>query len=147
MVLLIDVTGEEEVQAALRAARGKLTGAQMQSALVAGAAPVMNAAKRNAPALTGTLRRSIHILAQSPREVAVGTDLVYAAAQEFGATIVPVNATYLRFEVGGQVVFTKGPVHIPAHPYMRPAFESERGAAVREVAAAVRQMIAAGGRG
>ena len=146
-VMTIDGQGAEEFQAALREGRGRLSGAGMQAALVAGAAPVMNAAKANAPYLTGTLRRSIHILAQSPREVAVGTNLIYARITEYGGTVAPVNAQYLRFEtLGGDVVFTRGPVHLPARPFMRPAFESERGAALREVAAAIRDQLAAAGR-
>ena len=147
-VMQIDVQGAEEVAAAIRDARGRLSGAQMQSALMAGALPIMNAAKANAPKLTGTLARSIHVLSQSSREVEVGTNLVYAAMQEYGGVVAPVNAQFLRFETpGGDVVFTRGPVHIPSHPYMRPAFESERGRAVREVASAIRDLIAAGGRG
>ncbi len=137
----ISVSGAEDVQQALRAARGKLSGAQMEAALMAGALPIMNAAKANAPKRTGTLARSIHVLSQSPEQVEVGTNLEYAAPQEFGAVIAPVNAQYLRFEAGGEVVFTRGPVYIPAQPYMRPAFEAERGAAIREVAAAIRDMV------
>jgi len=145
-VIEIDVTGEEEVQAALRAVVGKLQGHQMEAALLAGALPIMNAAKTNAPKLTGTLARSIHVLERSPRQVVIGTDLVYARIQEEGGDIAPVNATYLRFEVGGDVIYTRGPVHIPAQPYMRPAFESERSAAMREIAGAVRDLVASSGR-
>ncbi len=142
----IDVQGAEEVAAAIRDARGRLSGAGMQAALMAGALPIMNAAKTNAPALTGTLRRSIHVLSQSAHEVEVGTNLIYAAMQEYGGVVAPVNARFLRFETaGGDIIFTRGPVYIPAQPYMRPAFESERGRAVREVASAIRDLIAAGG--
>ena len=141
--LVIDITGEEEVARALHDAANRLSGQQMEAALVSGAQILVNGAKQRAPVLTGTLRRSIHILAQSSHEVSVGTNLVYAAMQEFGGDVVPVNGTYLRFEIGGEVIFTRGPVHIPAHPYMRPTFEADRDKAVREVAGAVRALIAA----
>jgi len=143
--LVIDITGEEEVARALHDAANRLSGQQMEAALVSGAQILVNGAKQRAPVLTGTLRRSIHILAQSSHEVSVGTNLVYAAMQEFGGDVVPVNGTYLRFEIGGEVIFTRGPVHIPAHPYMRPTFEADRDKAVREVAGAVRALIAAAG--
>ena len=143
--LVIEVIGEEEVQRALQDAANRLSGAQLEAALVSGAQVLVNGAKERAPVLTGTLRRSIHILAQSSHEVSVGTNLVYAAMQEFGGDVVPVNGTYLRFEIGGEVIFTRGPVHIPAHPYMRPTFEADRDKAVREVADAVRALIATAG--
>lgn len=143
--LVIDITGEEEVARALHDAANRLSGAQLEAALVSGAQILVNGAKTRAPKLTTTLARSIHILSQSPREVSVGTNLVYAAMQEFGGEIYPVNRTYLRFEVGGDVIYTRGPVKIPAQPYMRPTFEADRDKAVREVAGAVRALIAAAG--
>lgn len=104
----------------------------LETALVAGALIINNAAKRLAPWKTGTLRRSLHVgghVAEStassgdnfiPSDIAgtysdvggaetgetsasvvIGTNLVYAAAQEFGFS----------------------PRNIPAHPYLRPAFD------------------------
>lgn len=66
--------------------------------------------------------------------VRVGTDLEYAAAQEFGATIMPKRAKVLHFfAADGTEVFTKGPVKIPAQPYLRPAFDTRSDAAAAEV--------------
>lgn len=59
-------------------------------------------AKQRAPVDTGTLRRSIHTERPTPLSAVVGTDVVYAAVQEYG---------------GG---------HAPAHPYMTPAAEAAR---------------------
>lgn len=64
--------------------------------------------------------------------VTVGTDLEYAAAHEFGAVIRPRNARFLHFFVDGHEVFTKGPVEIPARPFLRPAAD-ERGQAAAAV--------------
>ena len=72
----------------------------------------------------------------------VGTDLEYAAAQEFGATIMPKRAKVLHFfAADGTEVFTKGPVKIPAHPYLRPAFDNNRHAAVAEVGRVLGQAL------
>ncbi len=105
----------------------------LENALTAGALEIENAAKDKAPYLTGTLRRSLHTETDeksgSRVSVLVGTDLEYAAMQEFGGVVVPKNAPMLAFEVEGQVVFAKK-VTIPAHPYLRPAFDEQRGAAV-----------------
>lgn len=150
------VSGDAEVRDAIKAAANRLSGRQMELALVAGAMPVQNAAKANASAVTATLRRSIHIGGHtyegaghdvggnSAKQVVIGTNLIYARIQEEGGEVSPVNAEFLRFEVGGEVVYTRGPVTIPAQSYMRRAFESEGGNAIREVGAAVRDLIAAG---
>lgn len=149
------VTGDEAVAAAIQQAAGTLGGREMELALVAGALPIQNAAKSNVSRRTSTLARSIHIGGHthegagedlggnSPEQVIVGTNLIYARIQEEGGEIEPVNREYLRFEIDGEVIFTKGPVVIPARPYLRPAFESQRGEAIREVANAVRDMLKA----
>jgi phage virion morphogenesis protein len=51
------------------------------------------------------------------RSVRVGSNKVYAAVHQFGATIVPKNAKSLRFMLGSRVVFAKK-VTIPARPYL-----------------------------
>lgn len=51
----------------------------------------------------------------------VGTNVVYGAIHEFGGTIIPRNAEFLRFKVGGNWVQTKK-VTIPARPYVGRAF-------------------------
>ena len=51
------------------------------------------------------------------RSVRVGSNKVYAAAQQFGATIRPVRAPALRFMLGEKVVFAKK-VTLPARPYL-----------------------------
>ncbi len=75
------------------------------------------------------LMRSITFKAGS-REVEVGSNRVYAAVQQFGATIKPKNAKALRFEIGSSVIFSRS-VTIPARPYL--GFGKEDRAAVLEV--------------
>lgn len=49
-------------------------------------------------------------------DVTIGTNLAYAAVQNYGATIVPVRAKALRFKCRGQWIFRKK-VTIPARPF------------------------------
>jgi phage virion morphogenesis protein len=47
----------------------------------------------------------------------LGTNKIYAAAQQFGATIVPRNAERLAFRLGKRMVFARK-VTIPARPFL-----------------------------
>lgn len=118
----------------------------LERALHAGAQEILNSAVDKAPYLTGTLRRSLHSKTDeksgSRVSVLVGTDLEYAAMQEFGGEVVPKVAKMLAFEVKGKLVFAKK-VTIPAHPYLRPAFDEQKGEAVRQFRLAVGDQIRA----
>ncbi len=95
-------------------------------AIKAGALIVMNAAKENAPYKTGNLRRSIHLggtgqgleggttgtdigASENRLTVDVGTNVIYAATQEFGRD------------------------GIPARPYLRPAMDENKDKVIREI--------------
>lgn len=116
----------------------------IEQALHAGAQEIRNSAQDKAPYRTGTLRRSIHSETtekSGPRVIVqVGTDVEYAAMQEFGGTIVPKTARFLVFEVDGKKAFAKK-VTIPAHPYLRPAFDEQSGEAVRQFRLAIADQI------
>lgn len=111
-------------------------------ALTAGAEIIQNDAKRRAPYKTGTLKRSIHIEQGDGMEVLIGTDAPYAAIQEFGGTITPKKAKMLAFEIKGELVFAHS-VTIPARPYLRPAFDENKDAAIKEVGEALAQLLEA----
>lgn len=98
-------------------------------------------ARRMAPVLTGRLKRSIAVskpfsLSGRGRGVYVGTNVVYAPAQEFGATIPPrfikpVKAKALHWkDESGISYFSKGHewpgARIPARPFLRPALARRR---------------------
>ena len=122
--------------------RGKV----LENACLAGALLVSNKAKENAPKVTRTLARSLHVgnhVAESspgftPNDIAgtysdvggkeikphsatllVGTNLIYAATQEFGD---PSR-------------------NIPAQPYLRPALAEEEKAVKKEIGDAVKVLI------
>lgn len=125
-----------------------LTAANLEAAAIAGGLKIVNAAKRNAPVLTGTLRRSIHIgghadlsgglrgnardlgrgeLSDRKVQIRIGTDLDYAARIEYGFT-----GTDSRGRHYSQ----------PPRPYLRPAFDEHRDEAVREVGEALKVLVA-----
>lgn len=133
MSISITVTGNSEVARLLRGAADIITGDHMELALVAGAMPLVNAAKINAPVLSGTLRRSLHIGGHtfeeggsdiggnSPNQIRVGTNLAYAEFVERGTS------------------------KMAAQPYLRPAMDETRQQVVQEVANALRDLLAASG--
>ncbi len=118
----------------------------LERALHAGAQEIINSAQEKAPYQTGNLKRSLHseTTEKSGSRVVVvaGTDVEYAAMQEFGGTIVPKVADMLAFEVKGKLVFAKS-VTIPAHPYLRPAFDEQKGEAVKQFRLAVGDQVRA----
>jgi phage gpG-like protein len=75
---------------------------------------------------TGRLRRSFSVRATGPWGFTVGTNVRYAAPHQFGATIVPRRARYLRFRLAGGRGRRKGGkgrwvtaarVDLPARPF------------------------------
>lgn len=122
----ITVTGTAEAAAQL-AAIGAVEEGPLQAAVMAGALVIQNDAKRRAPFLTGTLRRSIHTeadVAAGGAAATVGTDLEYAAPVEFGHT-------------------TSAKTHVPAQPYLRPAADENEPAVVAAIEAVLDAAIAA----
>jgi len=115
-------------------------------ALTAGAQLIVNDAKERAPVLTGTLRRYLHSSKPTRKsgqwEVQVGTNLRYAAIHEYGGIIKAKNKPFLVFKIGGKLIFTKS-VQIPARPYLRPAFDSQKDAAITEVGEALADLVRA----
>lgn len=74
--------------------------------------------------MRGGLMGSITFVA-GPDTVEVGTNKPYGAVHQFGATIVPVRGTHLRFVIGGKPVYARS-VTIPARPYLGIGPEDER---------------------
>lgn len=139
-----------------------------EPAAVAGGLILQNGMKQRAPKRSRTLARSIHIgghEGQAPDfstggdkrgrsrvpgperskgrvKIYIGTDLVYAAIQEYGGEIRPKRAAFLRFQIDSEWVMARR-VRIPAQPYVRPTFEADGTEAQREVGEALRDIIRA----
>lgn len=89
----------------------------VQTALLAGAQPVVNAAKRDVPKLTGNLSRSIHAEATGEKEVTVGTNVEYSVYVEMGTS------------------------RMQGRPYLRPALAENQKAVVSRVQSAYKQLL------
>lgn len=140
MSATVTIVGDAAVKAHLMAVGEAVSGRQAELALVAGALLIQNAAKTDAPYLTGTLRRSIHIGGHTfeggegagdigmntSQQVAVGTNLPYARRIELGFSGTDaLGRTYNQ----------------PPRSYLRKALDEQRDAAIRETADAFRDLI------
>jgi len=124
------VTGTKQAKEAFRKLEEGTQGRNMVTALRAGALTVSNDAKRRAPFLTGTLRRSIHTLLQEITKdtatIAIGTNLEYAR----------------RIEMGFSGVDSLGRSYDqPPNPYLRPALEENKARVEREVRQAFADLV------
>lgn len=122
------ITGLDQVRGRLAAAAQALDGRGLLPALRAAALVAQNDAKRRAPYLTGTLRRSIHTEDVGSHVVSVGTDVPYARRQEYG---------YAGTDRLGRTF------HQPARPYLRPALDENRAEMEREFADALEDILRA----
>lgn len=142
----IEIKGGPELQARLNKLTSSLKTATLEGAVLAGAAPILMAAKSFAPVDTGALRASLHIqiVARSAEKVtaSVGTNLVYARQREYGGVIVPKRARLLAWQSpDGGWRFARRVYQRP-QPYMRPAFDTQKAAAQ---AAAIHYLLRATG--
>lgn len=80
--------------------------------------PEYKKGKRNSRILTesGRLRDSITHRA-SRDAVTIGTNVIYAAPHQLGATIKPVSASHLWFRMGGNLIKAAS-VTLPARPFL-----------------------------
>ena len=97
-----------------------VNGDALEAAATAGMLLIVNQAKANVHKLSGNLSRSLHTQTTEKGDTSVvvegGTDAEYGATEELG------NA------------------YRPAHPYLRPAFDEKKGAALQETAAALHEL-------
>ena len=134
--LSITITGDKAVSRRLGAVGRELAGKGIDVALRAAALIPMNAAKRDAPYITGNLRKSIHVggygdgleggttgtnigMPSQKHAVAVGTNVVYARIIEYG-----------------------GPGRA-AKPYLRPALDNNKREIQQEFADALADVLKA----
>jgi HK97 gp10 family phage protein len=140
------IIGLGEFKAQLKRIGDAARGEMLAKAGTAGLQLVVNAAIPKAPKRTGTLRRSIHTEVLEQRadyaEVAVGTDVIYAAIQEFGGVIVPKKAKMLAWQdVKAGIWHFAHKVTIKPHPYLRPAWDEKIDAVIKEVKRSLVDMI------
>lgn len=117
-----------DVHDALAAARRAATPPGVTEALTAAMEVYQDGARRRAPRggseHPGHLRDSLQLVPGGPTEISVETSLVYAAVQEFGATIRPTRRRFLTFVADGRIRFARQ-VRIRAQPYFLPTFDAD----------------------
>ena len=108
---------------AMAAAPGTLQ-SEMEKASGAVLAEGVGYAQEYAPKDTGALAGSIAII-DGPHATggSYGTSMEYAWMREEGGTIVPRNRQFLRFEIGGRIVFARKVTQSGSH-YMQRSMES-----------------------
>jgi HK97 gp10 family phage protein len=172
--MTIVIFGKEELMAKFNALSEAVQGEALSKAALAGATVIVNAAKENAPKRDNHLGPSIHSEVSSVSEtsatVDIGTDVVYAAIQEFGGTVSAKNGKYLAIPIGdfndspknhsdlklrktggGNLIMVDASgkaqyvlqtsVTIPPHPYLRPAMDENQQEAMNVIGMAFKTMI------
>lgn len=157
MTISVQVTGGRELAEGLRRVSDELATTWLKAAVQAGAMIVRNEASARAPYRTGNLRRSIHheVIRETRGEVAVavGTNLDYAAAVEFGsgihATRGPRRPIIIRPR-NRRALYWPGAPHpvravrhpgVRPRPYLIPAFKEKTQEVVREITESLRQLL------
>lgn len=108
-------TGSEDLIYKLKEIAGAFMADELEKAAIAGALLIVNAAKENAPRKTATLARSLHQETAEKSdfyvEIHIGSDVVYAAIQEYGGTIVPKNVKFLAIPLSETAKTCVSPRH------------------------------------
>ena len=141
------VTGVEKLQAKFE--KIKFDMAEMYAAaLLAGAGPVVNATKNNAPVITGNLMRSYHIgtSKRNITQIQPKSDGTVPREMPAVAGSVALVADILRRGRRAEVMVGTDVVYAPVQEFLhkahlRPALESNRGEVNAEVKRAVKMML------
>lgn len=122
----LDIKGIDQLTAQLtKLADDQLADQIVRHAYREGAKPILAAAKANCPVDTGAGKKSLKIKAGKRRKGRV-TVLI-------GETPYKGDTFYLAMVEYGHA--TKGNRHVPAHPFMRPAVDSQQANAVAAIMA------------
>lgn len=124
------VIGLTALAAKLRNVR--ISADDLETALRTGSFEIVNAAKQNAPVLTGQLRRSIRVwtkVSGDEAEARIGTNLDYARRIEFG--FVGADKLGRRYNQA-------------AKPYLRPALKAKREKALEIIRDEIRKSVRSG---
>jgi HK97 gp10 family phage protein len=145
MDITVDTSQIKAFAGDLKAAQPLVT-QEMTSAMQRATLAVESDAKARVAVKTGNLRRSITSTARASAggvEGRIGTNTPYARYVEEGRG--PIDAgegRVLRFEIGGEVLFRRRVGPAAARPYLRPAFDAQRGRIRTEFAQVPKRVIA-----
>lgn len=112
----------------------QLVGDELVKAVRDVGALILNTEKREIPAKTGTLRRSVNLRLFNIG-VEVGPNSKYASWVHngtgifgpYGTPIVPKKAKVLAFKVGGKMIFARSVKGQPANPFVQRTIDSTEG--------------------
>jgi len=143
MKIDIKLTGDKEIAAKFKALAGKSI-KELERAVTESAVYVEGEAKEKAPVLTNRLRSSItHKVNKTTQGVQgrVGTNVDYAASQEFGTVphFAPISARAAKkygFGNKDTVIWVSG----EAHPFLIPALKEARGWIIKAIKRAFKRL-------
>ena len=145
-MLKMKVTGVKELQKAFAKLNGELVKG-MAASLIAGSFVVSNAAKTDAPYLTGNLRRSIHTEVKGggnvtkPQATDGAPQIVQSGAVERVAAMMREGLQDANLLIGSDVVYAAAQEFLHGHPYLRPALDNNRREVLKEVGRGMRQVV------
>jgi HK97 gp10 family phage protein len=140
----VKVTGLRELREALtKTIPLEMQGKVLQQALAAGTKLTVAAAKSKAPVKTGRLRTAIYALRDKRNSKPTYESRLVAVRSGKSQQKHGRDAFYWKFvEFGHRVRGDKKGGSVPANPFMRPAFESTKTAALEAIVAKLRQRLA-----
>jgi len=144
-MLKMKVTGMKELQKKFAKLNGELVKG-MAASLIAGSFVISNAAKTDAPYLTGNLRRSIHTEVKGgyvtkPQKVNGEPQMVQSGAVERVAAMMRKGLEEAELVIGTDVIYAAAQEFLHNHPYLRPALDNNRREVAKEVGRAMRQVV------
>lgn len=140
------VTGVKELQKVFAKLNGELVKG-MAASLIAGSFVISNAAKTDAPYLSGNLRRSIHTEAAGggnvtkPQAVDGAPQMVQGGAVARVAAMMREGLGTAGLLIGTDVIYAAAQEFLHDHPYLRPALDNNRREVVREVGRGMKQVV------
>lgn len=134
----IEIIGEEELAKRLRMVSDGVKGKELQKAVRAGIGVLRDEVQRRAPVRRGILKRNIGTKTKVRSPVEVEGSVGFKRAGWYGRLVEMGHAIVSRGKVVG---------HVPAHPFLRPAFDTKRGEIVAKIRERFRLNIAKATRG
>lgn len=138
MAEVITVRGLRELQAAMRALPKRLDRRILNAALMAGARPMVKAAKAKVPVDTAALKSGIRATPVRPKQHTATVHVGIGRARQSKAERAKGAKKYTPW-YGFLVEF--GTSKMSARPFLRPAFETTKQAAVEIIKAAIGRRI------
>ena len=137
MAEIQNITGLKELQEALKQLPANIARNALRGAVNAGATVIRKEAQARAPKDTGVLRRALY--QKQIRELSSAVQQTFFVGVRQGKSAKKTKKGTLDAFYGRFVEF--GTSKMPARPFMRPAFEAQKGAAVAAIQAYLEKRI------